>query len=243
MSPAVAGAGVSYSCSQSKGAILTLEDKEAVSYDLSPRNEREFLDYILSNIDLVVASSEVNDINGLIAVTGCTLTGDWEAGVVHQSARGSGVDASGGPSSILVLRAEVHVQHSSEQAHQSSEGHKHVAGRPGLGPCCERPKNQCIFIRSFKFKKRWLRKPKHIPLKAAAEPKDSEKDDDDWCEGPSLRVPATAQGYESDESGSLISSVKFPPEQNVSEVNFRVLTSSERKDRCKIQRMSCLTGY
>jgi hypothetical protein len=210
-----AGAGVAYNCSSSRGAILTLVDQRATTYDLGPIPEKNFLLYILHNMEDVIVKSNCASINDLVAITGCTMTGDWEAAVITSTSQGGQLDASGGATAIVKLKAEVKIQKTHEQNVQMSGGHHHNPHVDRID-CCDRPKNQCIFIRSYRFKRRLWRYRPVKQMKGAASPKDG----DDYGPGHghnnslSIASPGAMCGNESDE-GPGIQAERFPPTPQV----------------------------
>jgi hypothetical protein len=208
-------AGVSYNCTSSRGAILTLVDKSATSYDLGSISEKKFLEYILHNMEDVIAKSNCASINDLVAITGCTMTGDWNAAVITSTSSGGHIDAVGGAPAIAMLNSGVSIQKTHEQSIQMNGGHHHNPHVDRMD-CCPRPKNQCIFIRSYRFKRRlWRYKPVK-QMKAEASPKDGKRRDDDFRgHGSSLLSSATlyddGTAISEDDDGTSIHAERFPP--------------------------------
>jgi hypothetical protein len=233
-------ASIKYTCTSTHGAMLTLADKFAMSYDLGKKTEKQFVQYVLHNLETIAPQCGC-ELQDLVAVTGCTLTGDWEAVVLSSSSKGAGFDVLGGAPTLLPLSAGVSLQVSSQQSHQTSRGHYHNPER--IGPnCCGLPKNQCIFIRSYKFKKR-LFKPKAIQMRAAAGYHEYKKNrDGSWGSDGRPKVPSTSLRYGFDET-TFIQAEKIPPPQKVKELFVSLCHLVESTCSRRTQQMNFSSGF
>ena len=160
VAPALANVDASYHCRRSTGALLSLEDDTALSTDLDNSSSlRQFQSHARQNYDAILDDirrdfGESFPLEELVFVTGTTTTGDWEASTISSHGSGGDIRLSAGDTAVAQLTGGVWVAWSSQhQTRFKSSGHHHV--EPTLQtPCCTPPKNQCIFIRKFRLKRR-----------------------------------------------------------------------------------------
>jgi hypothetical protein len=138
-----------YELTSSRGAILVLADKYATSFEVGKWAEELFLQYILLNLETIAGRCRC-DVHELVAVTGCILTGDWDAATVIQ-----GYNHAGTMSTIHALTHDVSLEITlSQNLYRQASDRERERGS----------KNQCIFIRSYQFQKHARFKPKAVPM-------------------------------------------------------------------------------
>jgi hypothetical protein len=138
-----------YKLTSSRGAILVLADKYATSFEVGKWSEEKFIQYILLNLETIAERCKC-DVHELVAVTGCILTGDWDAAIVIQ-----GYNHAGTVPTIHGLTHDVSLEIATGQ-----NLYKQASDRDREWES----KNQCIFIRSHQFKKHARFKPKAVPM-------------------------------------------------------------------------------
>ncbi|KDQ18584.1 hypothetical protein BOTBODRAFT_104256 [Botryobasidium botryosum FD-172 SS1] len=199
MSRGVRHVEVGFQCRDDTGAVLVTTD-EARSQDIL--HKMAFQGYMRRHTDYWVAFAYNLQLGlkeeDIILVTGCDLTTSWAVAAFRQEARDVSISleiglvgGSGSLASRLAWSSDRHVEHNSGPRTRLAQGAVGVSSgalvltgnnthlsqsSSSLAQAINSSYNQCVFIRSYRWKKR-----KFLPLKkmcAAARPANLEYDDD-----------------------------------------------------------------
>ena len=219
--------GLQFSCHRQQGAILAFPS-DAQAQDV--HNIEAFRRFILTNVDQWFRYAESLDLGldmeDILLVTGRHLTTSWAvAAFTHTTSDATievdlGVTVSAGAS--ISWKNCINVQYNWGPGQNVSTLGSQQADTDDyptsvLGQESAPVQNQCIFIRGFCAKRRPLFPG--LRLKAAAEPKDLEKNKDDDDVQPGVRAHDDSEGLSSSGDEVALEIESFP---EVHEVSYAV---------------------
>ena len=141
--------------------MLNLKNQHAWSFELQRTSEGCFKRYAKKNVGNIAEKYDL-DVDAIVFVTGTTMTGDWNAMYSERKDKDVRVGLTAGIQEVAVFKTGLSYQTSNGRISHDNSGHHHSSRHnASASECCSNPENQCIFMKSFSFKrnsrfKEWL---------------------------------------------------------------------------------------